>query len=333
MKEFGKLLLKDLLIAFSLLALTVHGSIKTFPVDIQQQSFEAYEQEIPGSELSIDFVPVTGGKFQMGSPETEVGRKPDEGPQHEVMVDDFWMSTLEITWDQFELFLYRETDGEIMTQNREIELSVDGVSGATMPYVNFNKPGYPLVNVTQYAASTFCKWLSAKTGHFYRLPTEAEWEYASRAGEQGAYPFAEDRLDEFAWYVGNSDKKAQKGGTKKPNAWGLYDMQGSVAEWVLDGYNADFYKQSAATDNPFSITEELYPRVVRGGSFQDTKENLRSAARQYSDKSWKKRDPQIPKSLWWLTDALHVGFRVVRPAKVPPKTEWEKYWGKPIREY
>ncbi len=333
MKEFSKLLLKDLLIAFSLLALTVHGSPKTFPVDIQQQSFKAYQQEIPGSELSIDFVPITGGEFEMGSPETEAGRKPDEGPRHDVMVDDFWMSTLEITWDQFELFLYRETDGEVVTQNRDFELSVDGVSGATMPYVNFNKPGYPLVNVTQYAASTFCKWLSAKTGHFYRLPTEAEWEYASRAGSPNAYPFAEDQLDDFAWYAGNSDKKPQKGGTKKPNTWGLYDMQGSVAEWVLDGYNADFYKSADATENPFFITEELYPRVVRGGSFQDTKGKLRSASRQYSAKSWKKRDPQIPKSLWWLTDALHVGFRVVRPAKIPPQAEWEKYWGKPIREY
>lgn len=333
MKEFGKLLLKDLLIACSLLALTLDSHYRTFPLEIEQQSFKAYQQQIPGSELSIDFMPVAGGTFKMGSPETEAGRKPDEGPQHEVAVDDFWMSTLEITWDQFELFLYRETDGEVVRQNREIELSVDGVSGATMPYVNFNKPGYPLVNVTQYAASTFCKWLSAKTGHFYRLPTEAEWEYASRAGSEGIYPFAEDQLDEFAWYAGNSDKKPQKGGTKKPNAWGLYDMQGSVAEWVLDGYNADFYKEANAKDNPLFLTEELYPRVVRGGSFQDTKENLRSASRQYSDKSWKKRDPQIPKSLWWLTDALHVGFRVVRPAKVPPEAEWEKYWGKPIREY
>lgn len=333
MKEWAKLLMKDLLIAFSLLALTLESRDQTFPADVPGQSFEAYQQDIPGTDLSIDFVPVSGGGFRMGSPETEAGRRADEGPQHTVTVDDFWMSTLEITWDQFELFLYRETDSEFVTQNRDIDLTVDGVSGATMPYVNFNKPGYPLVNVTQYAASTFCKWLSAKTGHFYRLPTEAEWEYASRAGNEGAYPFEQGQLGDYAWYADNSGKKPQKGGTKKPNAWGLYDMQGNVAEWVLDGYDAGFYREAGASDNPLRLTEELYPRVVRGGSFQDTRENLRSASRQHSDKTWKKRDPQIPKSLWWLTDALHVGFRVVRPAQVPPKAEWEKYWGKPIREY
>lgn len=333
MKEWGKLLLKDLLIAFSLLTIALDQQQETFPVDLQQQTFEAYQQQIPGSELSIDLVPISGAKFTMGSAETEAGRKSDEGPEHEVKVDDFWMSTLEITWDQFELFLYRETDGEFITANREIELAVDGVSGATMPYVNFNKPGYPLINVTQYAASTFCKWLSAKTGHFYRLPTEAEWEYASRAGSAGSYPFEENQLEEFAWYAGNSNKKPQKGGTKKPNKWGLYDMQGNVAEWVLDGYDESYYQRTNKTENPVLFAEELYPRVVRGGSFKDPKENLRSASRQHSDKSWKKRDPQIPKSLWWLTDALHVGFRIVRPVTVPPKAEWENYWGKPIKEY
>lgn len=269
----------------------------------------------------------------MGSPASEAGRNPDEGPQHEVMVSDFWMSTMEIRWDEFELFLYRETDSEIARDNRELSLEIDGIAGATMPYVNFNKPGYPLVNVTQYAASTFCKWLSAKTGHFYRLPTEAEWEYASRAGTKEAFSFPESTLDEYAWYGANSDEKSHKGGTKKPNAWGLYDMHGNVSEWVLDGYDENAYSQENRQTDPLVTTEELYPRVVRGGSFKDPVTNLRSSARQFSDKSWKKRDPQIPKSLWWLTDALHVGFRIVRPKQVPPESEWEKYWGKPIREY
>ncbi|MBO3699915.1 SUMF1/EgtB/PvdO family nonheme iron enzyme [Roseivirga sp. E12] len=299
----------------------------------ETQNFVAYSQEIPGSDLSFDFVPIAGGKFNMGSPESEAGRNPDEGPQHEVVVSDFWMSTLEVTWDQFELFLYRETDGEVVKENRELTLEVDGIAGATMPYVNFNKPGYPLVNVTQYAASTFCKWLSAKTGHFYRLPTEAEWEYASKAGGDAPFSFDKKHIDDFAWYGGNSNGKSQKGGKKKANAWGLYDMHGNVAEWVLDAYSDMTYGQREIVENPVYTTEELYPRVVRGGSFNDPLKNIRATARQFSDKSWKKRDPQIPKSLWWLTDALHVGFRVVRPVQVPPKSEWEKYWGKPIREY
>ncbi len=209
----------------------------------ETQNFSAYNQEIPGSDLSIDFTPISGGKFTMGSPESEVGRNLDEGPQHEVVVSDFWMSTLEVTWDQFELFLYRETDSEIVKENRELTLEVDGIAGATMPYVNFNKPGYPLVNVTQYAASTFCKWLSAKTGRFYRLPTEAEWEYASKAGGNAPFSFDKTQIDNFAWYSENSNGKPQKGGKKKPNAWGLYDMHGNVAEWVLDGYSENTYSQ------------------------------------------------------------------------------------------
>lgn len=311
-------------VCFSLLVLL-------FPVQLKQSS-GAYAQPIPGSDLSIDFVAIPGGNFVMGSPEAEAGRNADE-TQHSVEVSPFWMSTLEVTWDQFELFLYRETDAAFNTENREIDLAVDGIAGATMPYVNFNKPGYPLINVTQYAASTFCKWLSAKTGHFYRLPTEAEWEYASRAGNESAFSFDHSDLEKHAWFKGNSSDQLQKGGKKEPNAWGLYDMHGNAAEWVIDGYDSDFYQQSNGAENPVFFPEQLYPRVVRGGSFKDDKDQLRAAARAHSSKSWKRRDPQIPKSLWWLTDAQHVGFRVVRPAQAPPKDQWDKYWGTPIKEY
>lgn len=295
---------------------------------------QSYTQPIPGSELSIDFVAIPAGSFMMGSPEAEKDRQADEGPQHEVSISSFWMSTLEVTWDQFELFLYRETDAEIITAGREIDLAVDGVAGATMPYVNFNKPGYPLINVTQYAAATFCKWLSAKTGIFYRLPTEAEWEYACRAGTEQPYSFDDlSALNEHAWHEGNSNDQLHKGGQKQPNAWGLYDMHGNAAEWVIDGYDVNFYAESAENLDPVSFPEQLYPRVVRGGSFKDGPNQLRAAARGHSDKSWKRRDPQIPKSLWWHTDAQHVGFRIVRPAVVPPKDQWDKYWGIPVKEY
>lgn len=300
---------------------------------LQQNQFAKYNQKIAGSDLIIPMVPITGGEFKAGSPLTEKGRKEDEGPVHQVGVDDFWMASYEITWDLFELFLYRETDHELSEGNREVDIQIDAVSGATMPYVNFNKPGYPLINVTQYAASTFCKWLSAKTGHFYRLPTEAEWEYAARTNSEGAYPFDVSAIDDYAWYKDNSNGNLQKGGMKAPNTWGLYDMYGNASEWVLDSYAPDYYKKIEGVKNPVLLTDELYPRVVKGGSFKDEVNELRPAARDFSGKSWKKRDPQIPKSLWWLTDATHVGFRIVRPKVAPPKSEWEKYWGKPIKEY
>ncbi|MDH5608493.1 MAG: formylglycine-generating enzyme family protein [Cyclobacteriaceae bacterium] len=297
--------------------------------------FEFYSESLSGSSVNIAMTPIHGGQFMMGSPENEPGRKPDEGPQHSVTIDDFWMSTLEITWEQYELFLYRETDRIIAAKKGNVQLDIDAVSGATMPYVNFNRPGHPVVDITQYAASTFCEWLTAKTGHYYRLPTEAEWEYACRAGSTSAYSFVPNEdLTEYAWFDENSNGSFRKGGLKEPNKWGLYDMHGNVAEWVLDSYDPQYYTRALQKGQhiPYLGTE-LYPRVVRGGSWKDGANELRSASRGHSVKEWKRRDPQFPKSLWWHTDATHVGFRVVRPKKEPSPDEMKKYWVTPIEEY
>jgi formylglycine-generating enzyme required for sulfatase activity len=271
----------------------------------------------------------------MGSPEDEAERRKDEGPVHAVRLSDFWISTLEIPWDVYELFVYRTADSPAENQG-EVTLEIDGISGATMPYVNYNKPGYPAINITQYAASQFCKWLTAKTGHYYRLPTEAEWEYACRAGSEDAFYFGttSKSIASYALYKGNSDGKLHKGGMKEPNALGLYDMHGNVAEWVIDRYNRNGYPHHTdMVTDPLQLGEELYPRVVRGGSYKDKPARLRSAARGYSKRSWKKRDPQSPKSLWWHTDAIHVGFRIVRPRALPAQSELIKYWIEPIKEY
>ena len=293
-------------------------------------SFRPYTQTIGGSDFSINLVPIKGGAYQMGSQPDEPGRGSDEGPIQNVEVHDLWMSKMEISWDVYELFLYREIDN-ILQSKGNVDLAIDGISGATMPYVNINRPGYPVVNITQYAASQFCKWLTAKTGYFYRLPTEAEWEYACRAGAQGVYSFTMDDLflDDVAWYEGNSENKYHRSGLKKPNNFGLFDMHGNVAEWVLDHYNPAGYSSTKT----FLRGTELYPRVVRGGSFKDQPERLRSAARGFSRKAWKKQDPQSPKSLWWHTDAPYIGFRIVRPKSVPFRDQMEKYWIKPKKEY
>ena len=112
-------------------------------------------------------IPINGGDFNMGSPQGEKNRRTDEGPIHPGRVDDFWMAEVEISWDVYELFLNREID-HVEAKKGNINFDIDGVSGATPPYVNYNKNGYPMINVTQYAASQFCKWLTAKTGHYYR---------------------------------------------------------------------------------------------------------------------------------------------------------------------
>ena len=167
------------------------------------------------------------------------------------------------------------------------------------------------------------------TGHFYRLPTEAEWEYACRAGSNEAYSFGNDTtdLDQYAWYESNSDDKYQPVGTKKPNQWDLYDMHGNVAEWTLDQYLPTAYRiRRGETKNPFQKPTKVYPKVVRGGSWMDSPNRLRSAARRPSSKKWKMRDPQIPKSKWWHTDAPFVGLRVVRPFITPSVEEQKNYW-------
>ncbi|NQW27094.1 MAG: SUMF1/EgtB/PvdO family nonheme iron enzyme [Flammeovirgaceae bacterium] len=294
---------------------------------------EDYTELIPGANLALKMVAIPGGSYLAGSPVGEAGHEVDEGPMHQVNVDAFWMSSIEISWDIYEQFLYRTADQVKSTNYGQLSLGLDAVSGATMPYVNFNKPGYPVIDITQYAASTFCKWLSAKTGRFYRLPTEAEWEYACRAGSTEAYSFGEQVIDDYAWYDQNSGGTAHKSGLKKPNPYGLYDMHGNVAEWVLDSYDAHYYDLKPTMGEQFLSSGTLYPRVVRGGAFNQPKESLRSAARDFSSPKWKKRDPQFPKSLWWLTDASHVGFRVVSSKKIPNLEVLENYWGVPIEEY
>lgn len=301
----------------------------------QAKAFQGYKQKIQGTDLTITMVPISGGTFSMGSPVSEEGRKADEGPVHTVEVGSFWMAEFEISWDLYQLFLQRELDAYQPNppEGQEVSLDVDAVAGATTPYVDMSfgmgTEGFPAICMTQYAASKFCEWLSAMTGNFYRLPSEAEWEYACRAGSDQAYSFGEQSTDlkEYAWYSDNSQGKYHKVGQKKPNAWGIYDMHGNVSEWTLDQYIPDIYeKRGSKTLNPLEKPIKTYPRSVRGGSWQDEPSVLRSASRAYSEKRWKIRDPQFPKSKWWHTDASFVGFRIVRPYKTPEPEDQKKYW-------
>ena len=301
-----------------------------------QKPFESYHQKISGTELQITMIPIPGGSFQMGSLESEKGRSADEGPRHYVKIDPFWMAEVEITWDLYNLFVNRTIDQMKTSEGLgdEVALSVDAVTGATIPYVDMDfgmgVEGFPAINVTQFAASKFCEWLSAMTGNFYRLPTEAEWEYACRAGTETAFAFGNEvaLLEEYGWSMENSEGTTHKVGLKKPNAWGLYDMHGNVAEWTLDKYIANCYasRSKTLTENPFEKPDKTYPRTLRGGSWMDDTLELRSASRKASDKKWKMRDPQIPKSKWWHTDAPFIGFRIVRPYHTPNAETQQMYW-------
>ena len=306
----------------------------------QENRHKSYTQDIPGTRLQFDMVAIPGGKFSMGSPVGEQGRDEDEGPQHQVKISPFWMGKHEVTWDLVEPFVYKDYE---VTQNiGPVNPEVDAVTRPTKPYLDMTfgmgKEGHPAVGMTQYAAIQFCKWLYARTGIFYRLPTEAEWEYASRAGTTTAFSFGDDasKLGEYAWFEANSNEQTQPAGSKKPNPWGLYDMHGNVAEWTVDQYIPDFYEnfEGETAHNPVAEPESLYPHSIRGGSYEDEAAALRSANREGSDPSWKRIDPQIPKSNWWFPEAPFIGFRIVRPAEPPPEEEIEAYYGQePLPDY
>jgi formylglycine-generating enzyme required for sulfatase activity len=289
------------------------------------EEFKPYTESVPGTNVKFEMVPIQGGTFLMGSPEGQSGRNADEGPEHQVTIGPFWMGATEVTWDEYDAFAFGHDLKKERASAARPTGGADALTHPTPPYADesfgYGKARQPVISITHHAAMEYCRWLSAKTGKMYRLPTEAEWEYACCAGSSAAYSFGDDRarLGEYAWYVDNSDGAPHPVGKKKPNAWGLYDMHGNVAEWCLDHYSKDFYatfKPGSPVLGPVLLpTERRYPHVVRGGSWDDEPARLRSAARQASRKEWSRRDPQRPQSIWWHTEAITVGFRVVRPVQ------------------
>ena len=315
--------------------------IITSPQPVGEKEMQAYTTVIPGSEVSYEMLPIPAGKFKMGSPDSEPGHKPDEAPVHEVSISPFWMGKCEVTWNEFELFMYPDEEKKTRATKQldpALNKLTDAITHPTQPYVEMSfgmgKDGFPAISMTQHAANKYCQWLSAKTGQFYRLPTEAEWEYACRAGTQTAYFWGDDasKIGEYCWWGKNSDFKYQKVGKKKPNAWGLYDMLGNVVEWTLDQYAPDAYASSAAA-NPWLKATKPYPHVARGGSWDDDDPaKLRCAARRFSSPAWKIQDPQLPKSVWYHTDAQFLGFRIIRPLKTPTAEEMAAYWNSGVEK-
>lgn len=294
----------------------------------QPKELILYTTLIPGSGISFSMTPVPAGSFIMGSPANEKDRGTDEGPQKKVNISAFWMGTYELTHDEFMIFLNDET----VSRNS----SVDAITRPTPQYIDFSlgmgkQGGFPFNSMSQRTALMYCRWLYNKTGTFYRLPTEAEWEYSCRAGSTTAYPFGKDAatINDYAWFEGNSGNKYHKTGQKKPNAWGLYDMLGNVAEWTIDQYNENYFTTLADnTTDPITEPASRYPKTLKGGGYDTPAGMMRSAGRFKSDASWNKRDPQIPKSNWWLTDAAAIGFRLVSPLKQPTPAEAEAFYNK-----
>ena len=303
------------------------------------KSFEDFTETVPGTTAAIRMVAVPGGEFMMGSSPKEAFHKADEGPQKKVKVSPFFMGEVEVTWNQFWAF-YNETMSEGRTPPEKIYANnnrpdVDAVSGPTPPF-GFPDQGWgmgerPAITITHYSASTFCQWLSLKTGRHYRLPTEAEWEYAARGGTDTPYFFegnpkkySEDgfwskfkgadttTIASYVVYSGNSTGKTQDGRFVKANPFGLKNMLGNVMEYCSDWYADDAYSKIAdgATDPKGPESGEEH--VVRGGSYADDASQVRCSSRGHTEHDkWLRTDPQNPKSIWWYSDIKGIGFRVV----------------------
>jgi len=281
---------------------------------------ENYTESVPGTKVQFEMVAIPAGTFVMGSPAGETGRGEDEGPAHPVRIAAFWMGRTEVTWGEYDAFAFERVVPSPSRPASPGLMGADAVTRPSPPYgdesFGFGKGKQPAINVQYHGAMEYCRWLSLKTGKTYRLATEAEWEYAARAGAATAYSFGGDpaRLDQYAWYAGNSGGRPHPVGQKTPNAWGLFDMHGNVAEWVLDHYDPKYYATVApGTAGPVLLpSDRRYSYGARGGSWDDPPVRLRSAARRGSTEEWNRRDPQSPQSIWWHTDANFVGFRIVR---------------------
>ncbi len=389
----------------SLAAPATHGLVAQPPtegpvIEVNGGYMVAYIEKIPGTDVTFEMLPVSGGEFLLGSPEDEADRADDEGPQVRVKVEPFWVGKCEVTWAEYQAFMamYEAFKTlQLLATNRgaadgnsgandnwrivqmhawngklEEEWGVDAVTAPTplyepeFTYSVGDQPNQPAVTITQFAAKQYTKWLSGITGRDYRLPSEAEWEYAARAGTTTAYSFGDDagELENYGWFEDNGDSQLHAVGSKKPNPWGLYDVHGNVAEWTLDEYQSDAYAKLAATfgaglptppkketggldvrgqetrAQPGTVdaksavrwptTAKPYPRVIRGGSWLEPAAMSRSAARHKSaeDEEWKISDPNFPLSPWWYTeqDAQAVGMRIIRPLKPLSADAKKRVW-------
>jgi formylglycine-generating enzyme required for sulfatase activity len=317
---------------------TVTADQTLFTEPAKVESFVSFTEKIPGTNVSFEMVALPGGTFNMGSPESEPLRKPDEGPVRKVTLSKFWIAKAEVTWDEY-LAFFRATGSQGRTEGQVIvNKKADAISGATPPWgapdQGWGKGSRPAITMSWHAAAVYCQWLSKVTGKNYRLPTEAEWEYACRGGTETPYFFEGSpkdfsssgffkkifgpdtaKITSSVIYTLNSSSKTKEPVSVKENPFGLKNMSGNVAEFCLDYYSADTYRaDTVAAVNPRGPVRGP-EHVIRGGSFKSDAKDVRSAARDFTKtKAWLVTDPQMPKSIWWYSDCIDVGFRVVLEA-------------------
>jgi formylglycine-generating enzyme required for sulfatase activity len=235
---------------------------------------------IPTTTVELELIQLPAGKVTL---------KDKDGKETTHEIKPVWMSKTEVTWDHYGPF-YMRLDLPVEQRSEKFDTENRPSRPYDVPYGRWGPEGYPAGRIHELAAKKYCEWLSKKLNKKYRLPTEAEWEYACRAGGPPLAPKGAD-LKAVAWYINNSEEEPHEVAKKKPNAWGFCDMLGNVAEWV-NGADGIW--------------------VVKGGSFMDEANDVNSSARKPYDPRWQQKDAQIPKGKSWLSDGQHIGFRVVR---------------------
>jgi formylglycine-generating enzyme len=317
---------------------SISADQSVFSAPAKVEKFENFREMITGTNVTFEMVAIPGGTFNMGSPDDEPLRKPDEGPVRKVTLSGFWMAKTEVTWDEYSAF-FRATGSQGRTEGQVVsKKNADAITGATPPWgapdQGWGKGTRPAITMSWYAANVYCRWLTKVTGKKYRLPTEAEWEYACRGGNKTPY-FFEGSPKDFTSagllrrifrpdtsiissrvvYKLNSASKTKEPLYVKENPFGLKNMSGNVAEFCYDFYSPDTYKtDSIIIVNPKGpLTGNEH--IIRGGSFKSDAKDVRSASRDFTKtKAWLVTDPQMPKSIWWYSDCIDVGFRVVLEA-------------------
>lgn len=249
-------------------------------VSAGEEKLKSAEDTIPNTTVKFTLLQLPAGKISI---------KDKDGKDTEAAIKPIWIGKTEVTWDEFDNFW-----ACLDLPMAERKAAVENKSRPSKPYKppdrDWGHDGSPAGSMFCREAKRYCEWLSKKTGKKYRLPTEAEWEYACRCGGTPLKP-EKAELKKMAWYADNAEDQTHPVAQKDPNAWGFYDMLGNVAEWVvrLDGTEA-----------------------VAGGSFQDEIQDVNSSAREAYSKGWQRHDPQDPQGKSWLSDGGHVGFRIVR---------------------
>lgn len=263
--------------ASALLFLSPKVSSSSHPTWNQTSQLAAYTETLPNTVVKIQMVPVAGGTMKVGD--------------KEVTVKPFYIAKMETPWEAFDAFV---ASGPPSPAYDQTKFAADAIARPSKSYIlpdlGWGHNGYPAINLSFTSVEMFCRWLSKVSGKKYRVPTDAEWEFACRAGAMGAWKLDSATLEKSAWYEGNAKDVTHMVGKKAPNAFGIHDMLGNVGEWATD-----------ADGKP----------ILCGGTFQDKAVAIAPTTRRRFSPKWQETDPQMPKSRWWLADAPFAGFRLV----------------------